>query len=230
VTNTKNATVKQVLLLACLLAAFATASSAQTAIPSAQTIASSAQTITFGPEIGPNLSGAIVKTDTHVSGGPGLGFEFGAFAELPFSKSHFSLRPRLLYSDESYSPNLYGQKYPIRVSFLKIPIDVIYRAAPGVHKWFFGVGPYLGMGLSGTYNNGAYKTDIHFGSDPDNDPAKRMDIGLELIAGYQLTEKIVLSANFDGGLINYLNHNYFTGATAHTLNLGITAGYVFGGK
>lgn len=193
--------------------------------------AACAQSISFGPEIGPNLSGALVKTDTHVSGGPGLGFELGGFAELSLPSSHFSIRPRLLYSDESYSPNMYGQHFPIRLSFLKIPIDVVYRTAPGAHKWFFGAGPYFGLGLSGTYKNVGYTQDIHFGSDPDNDEAKKVDIGLELIAGYQLTEKIVLDASLDGGIINYANTQYFTDdPKVHTLNLGITGGYVFGGK
>lgn len=184
----------------------------------------------LGVDIGPNLSGALAHDpNTKVTGAPGLGFVLGAFADLPFSGSAFSFRPRLQYSYESYAPHLYGDKYPVHMSYLKLPLDVVYHG--GV--WSFGAGPYAAMALGGKfkadYGSGYQK--VHFGSDADNDEAKRGDVGLDLMAGYKLSDNVVLTANLNFGFVNILNTPYWgDGNRAHTLNLGVTGGYVFGGK
>jgi len=185
-----------------------------------------AQKFTYGADLGPNFSGAIIKTDTHATGTPGLGFQFGGFVELSLT-DELSVRPRLLLSYERYVPHMYGDEYPIHVTFLKLPVDVVLRPS-SLPKWFFGIGPYLAAGLSGKYSSKdvGYKSSIGFGSDPDNDEAKRFDAGIDLVAGYRVRDNIILTANFDFGIVNYLNTAYFTASSAHTLNLGITAGYL----
>jgi hypothetical protein len=185
-----------------------------------------AQKFTYGADLGPNFSGAIIHTDTHATGTPGVGFQLGGFVELPFTDA-LSLRPRLLLSYERYVPHMYGDEYPIHVTFLKLPVDVVLRPS-SLPKWFFGAGPYLAAGLSGAYSSkgNGFKSSIGFGSDADNDEAKRFDAGIDLVAGYMIRDNIILTANFDFGIVNYVNTAYFTASSAHTLNLGITAGYL----
>lgn len=193
----------------------------------------SLQNLSFGAEIGPNLSGAFLakSPSTKVKGSPDIGIEVGVFAELPLS-TDFSFRPRLQFSNEGYTAKLYGDKYPIRMSFVKLPLDVIYHSHLGGNKWFFGAGPYVAMGLGGHYNGqGLDKQTIHFGSDPDNDQAKRGDVGIDLLAGYKLMDNIVLSADLNAGFVNILNEAYWgAGCSSRTINFGITGAYVFGGK
>lgn len=189
------------------------------------------KSLQFGVDIGPNLSGALAHDpNTKVTGAPGLGFVVGAFADLPFSGSSFSFRPRLQYSYESYAPHLYGDKYPVHMSYLKLPLDVTYRLDD---KLTVGAGPYVAMALGGKFKadyGDGYQT-IHFGSDPDNDEAKRGDVGLDLMAGYKIMDNIVLTANLNFGFVNIINTAYWgDGNRAHTLNFGITGGYIFGGK
>lgn len=185
-----------------------------------------AQDLQYGPEIGPNFNGATIHTQTSASGTPGLGIQLGGFVEVPLT-DNLSLRPRLLISYERYVPNLYGGRYAVRMTFLKIPIDLVYRPAT-MEKWFFGLGPYVAPCLSGreVAKDGSFNDPLHFGSDANNDQAKRSDLGLDLVAGYQLTDKILLTANFDFGIINILNTNYYPGSSAHVLSLGITAAYL----
>src|SRR5580704_16338432 len=97
-----------------------------------------AQDLQYGPEIGPNFNGATIHTQTSASGTPGLGFQLGGFVEVPLTDK-LSLRPRLLISYERYVPNLYGGRYAVRMTFLKIPVDLVYRPE-SMAKWFFGLG------------------------------------------------------------------------------------------
>ena len=187
------------------------------------TLSVSAQDILYGPELGPNFNGATIHTQTSTSGTPGLGFQLGGFVEVPLTDK-LSLRPRLLISYERYVPNLYGGRYAVRMTFLKVPVDLVYH----MDKWFFGLGPYVAPCISGRQvaKDGSFNDPIHFGSDANNDQAKRADLGLDLVAGYPLTDKILLTANLDFGIINILNTNYYPGSSAHVLSLGITAAYL----
>jgi hypothetical protein len=195
---------------------------------------SSLQDLTYGAEIGPNLSGAILLKDpdagSSAKGAPGPGIEFGILAELPLPAVHLSIRPRLQYSYESFSATVWGQKYPVHGSMLKLPIDLIYR--PGKdNPWFFGAGPYVAMALGGKYKFNQYSETIGFGSDPNADMSKKFDAGLDLLAGYKVTPNIFVSADLNVGVLNIVNDAYWgSGYAGHSLNFGITGGYVFGGK
>jgi hypothetical protein len=191
-----------------------------------------AQNIQFGAEAGLNLSGATLKDPgASPKASPSPGFQIGTFAGYALPNPHLSLGARLLFSYEGYDPNLYGTNVSIHVSFIKIPVNLIYKAHEGSARWFFGIGPYIAPALGGHYFAQGNKTTIHFGNDPLNDELKRIDIGANLMAGYQVDEKILLRASFDFGIINYVTPGS-TGdnASAHTLNLGITAGYIIGVK
>lgn len=191
--------------------------------------------ISFGAEIGPNLSGAILLKDpdagSSAKGSPGLGFELGVFAEVPLAPAHLSLRPRLQYSNESFSATVFDQKYPVHGSMFKLPVDLIYRPSDGDNPWFFGAGPYVAVALNGKYKFNGADEPIGFGSDPNADMSKRFDAGLDLLAGYQLTGNIILSADLNFGVLNVVNDNYWgSGYSGHSLNMGVTVGYVIGQK
>jgi len=191
-----------------------------------------AQQFQFGGEIGLNLSGATLNDPgADPKGPPAPGFQIGAFGTVAIPVAHLSVGARLLYSYEGYSTNLYGYPVSIHVGFLKIPINLIYKSTEKDNKWFFGIGPYIAPSLGGHYYAQNHRTTILFGNNAINDNLKRVDIGADLMAGYQINEKIFVRASFDFGLINYVTPGSTAdNAKAHTLNLGLTAGYVIGGK
>ncbi|MEO6960522.1 MAG: outer membrane beta-barrel protein [Puia sp.] len=193
--------------------------------------------IRFGGIIGPNFSGAIVKYPTYeVSGArPGIGFEIGAFADVSLTDKKYSFRPALSYSLERASAVVEGDRSAIHVSFIKIPLDLTYHASPE-NPFFFGVGPYLAFNLGGKYNwAGTRTTAIAFGSDQGDygRTYKKLDLGLDLLAGYQYNRQIVFGAQLDFGLLNMIHTTEDPDeqhrASIHTLNLGLTVGYLFGG-
>jgi hypothetical protein len=188
-----------------------------------------AQQLQYGPEAGFNLSGAIVKDpggDPH--GTPLPGFQLGGFVEYSPPNPNFSVGGRLLFSYEGYMPTIYDTKATIHVSFIKIPLNVIYKSSGTDSKWKFGLGPYFGIGVGGHYTdeNTTGKIKINFGNNANNDDLKRVDIGADLMAAYEVTDQIWIRGTFDFGLANYLTPGSTQDASAHSLSFGITGYYL----
>ncbi|HVM88713.1 MAG TPA: outer membrane beta-barrel protein [Puia sp.] len=187
-----------------------------------------AQNLQYGAELGINLSGATVKDpggDPH--GTPGVGFQLGGFGEYALTSPHLAVGARVLFSYEGYKPVIYDTKASVHVSFIKIPINLIYKSGGKNGKLSIGVGPYFAFGVGGHYtsDNTNEKIKIHFGSNPDEDDLKRVDIGVDLMACYKLNDKICVRASFDLGAINYLTPGSTADASAHCLSFGITGCY-----
>src|SRR5690348_13449134 len=125
-----------------------------------------AQDIQFGALAGLNISGAHVKQDDPIKGSPMPGFELGVFADIPFPDKKFSFRPAVMYSYEGYKVNEFDVNAHIHVSFIKLPMPVIYHSSLAQNKMFFGFGPFIEYALSGKVSrddiNASYK--IYFGS------------------------------------------------------------------
>ncbi|MGC4034577.1 MAG: porin family protein [Chitinophagaceae bacterium] len=197
------------------------------------------QDVHFGALFGPTLSGSTVKYPTYEvkSPHPGAGFDIGVFAEIPLQKQ-LSFRPSLTYSLERASAVIEGDKAKVHVSFIKIPLDVIYHSTSMDNKLSFGIGPYIAYNLGGKYNWAETRTNsIAFGSDEDTDfgrTYKRVDVGLDLFAGYQFNKQILFSAKFDYGLLNMVHMTEDPDeahlAKIHTLCFGVAVGYILGSK
>ena len=193
--------------------------------------------IQFGGSLGLNLSGAIVKYPAYqVSGArPGPGFEIGGFADIPLKNKLYSFRPGLSYSLERASAVVEGDRSSIHVSFIKLPLNVVYHSSYKQNRVFFGAGPFLAYNLGGKYNWANTRVQsIAFGSDQGDygRTYKKVDLGIGLLGGYQLNKQILLGAHFDFGLLNMIHMtedpDEAKKAGIHTLNLSFTAGYLFG--
>lgn len=194
--------------------------------------------VQFGGSIGLNLSGAIVKYPAYqVSGArPGVGFEIDGFADVPLPNKQYSFRPSLSYSLERASAVVEGDRSSVHISFIKLPLDLVYHSSSMENRLFFGAGPFLAYNLGGKYNwSNTRVQSISFGSDQGDygRTYKRLDLGLDLLGGYQLNKQVVFGAHFDFGLLNMVHTMEDPDAkkaSIRTLNFGVTMGYVFGGK
>ena len=192
-----------------------------------------AQQFQFDGELGVNVTGAFVKDPGgNPHGSPLPGLQLGLSAQYPLPSSHLGIGARLLYSNEGYQPIVYDTKATIHVSFLKIPVNLLYRSAKDT-KWTFGLGPYFAFGLGGNYksdNTNNNKIKINFGNNPDKDDLKRMDLGADLMAGYQLNDQFMVRGALDMGLIDYLTPGSSQNASAHSFSFGISICYLGIGK
>ncbi len=230
---------KTLFLLVTTLFFLALSSYGQQTSTASKKPAADSRKIRFVGTAGLSLSGAIVKYPAYqVSGArPGLGVEIGGFADIPLANKLYSFRPGLGYSLERASAVVEGDRSSIHVSFIKVPLDLIYHSPYMDGRLSLGAGPFLAYNLGGKYNWANTRVQsISFGSDQGDfgRTYKRVDMGINLLGSYQLNEQIILGAHFDFGLLNMIHMtedpDEAKKASIHTLNFGITAGYIFGSK
>jgi Outer membrane protein beta-barrel domain len=161
----------------------------------------------FGVKGGLNLANVSITNASGITPKSSLFFHGGIVLDASLSES-ISIQPNLLFSQKGYSLDASGATSKATFNYIEIPVNFLYNATDALT---IGAGPYLGYALSGsakTTINGQTRTDdIDF----DND-AKRVDYGLNITAGYEVIEGLVISANYSLGLAN-INKDVTTSST-----------------
>ena len=105
---------------------------------------------------------------------------------------------------------------------LDLPINFLYRS----NGFFVGGGPNIGFNLSGKEKSDdpTEGGDIQFGSGAGE--IKRIDFGLNALAGYQLKNGLFFSTNYTLGVSNWRN----AAPTWRNNILGVSIGYMLKGK
>ncbi|MGK6351088.1 porin family protein [Parapedobacter sp. DT-150] len=142
-------------------------------------------------------------------------FYFGATADF-FINANFSIQPGLTLSGKGYklSEEEAGYAYheTWNVMYLEIPVNAVGRFDVGPGEVFVGAGPYYGFAVSGKSKweeeyegeSDSGEEDIEFGSDDEAD-WKQGDFGLNLLAGYALTNGLNVHLGYGLGLSNLSN-------------------------
>lgn len=182
-----------------------------------------AQDIHWGFQGGLSLSGGIAKeTGVTIKGKPGLGFAFGVLGDYQLSNPKWSIRAGLTFQHEASVADIFDDQTHIRVNYINLPIDLVWHPDFAQKRWVFGAGPWFAYGLSGKYTQDGATYSIEFGSSEAND-AHRLDLGLDLMAGYKLNEDMMLTAKFDLGLKDVSAQPDFV--TIHTGSFGVNFVY-----
>jgi hypothetical protein len=177
--------------------------------------------VRFGIQAGPAFSSMTMKSDGLKLSYNKTGFTAGVLAELPISESGFVFRPALNFVQKGGELG----EASINLNYLELPLDFVYKLPAGPGNLFVGVGPSFAFGISGKSKSDGDSEDIEFGN--GDDEIKPLDLGGNFLAGYELSNGLFLSLNYNLGFSNIsnseegkINNNYF----------GIRLGYLFGGK
>ena len=159
--------------------------------------------------------------------GPRSAFHLGLVADIALNDK-LAFQPQLNYSGRGAQEDHMDHKDLFKFNSLEIPLNFVYKAAGNGHGGFFaGAGPNIGYNFNGKLevtDDPTENTDFEFGSDAGQ--IRRMDLGLNFLAGYELKNGIFVSANYTRGLSNWLNadekwrNNVFA----------VSVGYFFKGK
>lgn len=190
---------------------------------------SKAQSTRFGFTAGATLAtqkwkeeSVSIKSDTKV------GFTAGVIADIALSEK-FAFQPGLNFTQKGgkFSDDLFGEDVTFTLNYLELPLNVLYKAPAGSGKFFVGLGPSVGFGLSGKAKSGSESEDIKFGSDENEDDYKALDFGGNFIAGYELPGGLLFSVNYNTTL-----NNLAVGSEGTIKNsyFGIRIGYLLGGN
>jgi hypothetical protein len=165
------------------------------------------------------------------------GFHIGVLADVPLA-TEYAMQSGLLFSAKG--AKLANSGHKLTISYLEIPINLLYKPVLGDGKLLLGFGPYLAFGLGGKLklgNGGSYgvkyTSEVKRTDPTDKTYFKRFDAGANLLAGYQLSNGFSIQLNAQLGLVKInpslegINNNK---AAYKNTGFGISVGYSFGGK
>jgi hypothetical protein len=166
-----------------------------------------------------------------------VGFNAGVNAEVPIAQDFF-IQPGLLYSvkgaksDDAFA----GQDIKVKLNYLELPINLLYKPALGEGRLLMGFGPYIAYALNGKVKGDNDAVDIEFDNEAspldyaDGPVMKRFDAGANLLFGFEMSNNLSAQINAQLGLLN-LNPK-LTGVnedlgTLKNTGFGVSLGYRF---
>jgi hypothetical protein len=130
-----------------------------------------------------------------------LGFPIGISGDIPVSES-FYLNSGLLLIKKGTKADISGAEEKIRVRYLEIPVNVVYKYDFVTWKLFAMAGPYVDIGISTRIKQENNKEKVKFGSEADQ--FKRMDYGINIGCGVEI-DPVQVGINYGFGFINVSN-------------------------
>jgi len=139
-----------------------------------------------------------------------LGYHAGAVVNIPIV-SEFYFQPGIILSTKG-SKNVFGiLTTTTRMSYLEIPLNIVYKAPLGVGYVMLGFGPYVAYGIGGkvTTEGGPvavetsieYKNIVESGDPIDGKYYKALDAGGNIFFGYELPGGIFAKINAQLGML-----------------------------
>jgi hypothetical protein len=133
-----------------------------------------------------------------------LGYHAGVNVQIPIGPQFF-FQPGLLFATK-------GAKNPngtsIKLSYVELPLNLVYKALVGNGKFMLGFGPYIGYAIGGKVKpESGTATDIEFKNVVETgDPIsvtyfKAIDAGGNIFAGYELASGIFLQLDTQLGML-----------------------------
>lgn len=171
-------------------------------------VAKSQESATFGLRAGVNFQNINGKQydGSDVNGKLKTGFNVGVNAEVPVAPD-FYVQPGVLFSTKG-AKSKDDDDFKINLSYIEVPINFLYKPELGDGKLLLGIGPYIAFAVGGKFTDEDGKeTDIKFKNSITaqeflTDPYfKRIDVGGNLLFGYELSNKISAQLNAQLGMV-----------------------------
>jgi len=178
-----------------------------------------AQDTNFGIKGGANFSvfGSNVKSK--------IGYQAGGFTKMELS-DNFYLQPELLYMQQELEKNNFTfsgitGSGNLKISYLIAPL--LFKYYP-LNDLFIESGPQIGLLLSAKgvakYEGNTYNLDF-------KDNFKKIDLGFNVGAGYDLSEKIAINIRYNVGVTKMANSEYIANFYNRNSFISLSAGYAF---
>ena len=179
---------------------------------------------------GKNIDGDKLENDMII------GFHAGVNIQIPIVPQFF-FQPGLLFTTK-------GAKNPngtsIKLSYVELPLNLVYKALVGNGKIMLGFGPYFGYAIGGKVKpESGSATDIEFKNVVETgDPAsvtyfKAFDAGGNIFAGYELASGIFLQLDTQLGMLKINPEDnrtvpvYSEKSSLKNTGFGLSIGYRF---
>jgi hypothetical protein len=137
-----------------------------------------------------------------------VNFHVTGYLDAPLT-SNFYIQPGVSLQGKGAklveSSALGGSEITQNTMWLEVPVNFVGKFPAGTGNFFVGAGPYLGFGLSGKNKystdggNAVTEREFEFGKD---NTLKGTDFGVNFLAGYKLSNGLLLNAGYGLGLTN----------------------------
>lgn len=169
------------------------------------------------------------------------GFHVGVNAEIGFVPD-FYLQPGVLFSTKGAKVDGgSGDDVKINLSYVEVPINLLYKPSLGPGKLLLGFGPYVAFAVGGSVKAGDEEGEVEFekevtsaqytnGAMTGTYYAKRLDVGGNLLFGYELANKLSFQVNAQLGMskINPKIKDYSADKSkSKNTGFGLSVGYRF---
>jgi hypothetical protein len=184
------------------------------------------QTTTFGITAGAVTSYSSFEDDMWQNFDSKIGLTFGILSNIPVSKS-LSFQPAIHYVQKGFRvAGEFAYEATKKLNYLELPLNFVYNTQGKNGHFFIGAGPSIAYGIAAKLKMVDSEEKLHFGSE-ENDVAKPLEIGANILMGYQFANGFNIAANYNSGLNNISVHE---STEEHNYYFGLRIGYMFIGK
>jgi len=172
-----------------------------------------------------------------------LGYHAGLNVQIPIAPQ-FYFQPGLMFSTKG-AKNTYtilGTEITrtTKLSYIELPLNLVYKGALGNGFVMLGFGPYVGYAIGGNYlteggsvtydNKIVFKGTITENDDENHATFKTLDVGGNIFAGYEMSSGIFLQFDTQLGMVKINPEN--TGNTndktaVKNTGFGLSVGFRF---
>jgi hypothetical protein len=182
-----------------------------------------------------NLNGKNVSGDK-LENGLMFGYHAGVNFLIPISPEIYFQPGLSFYTKGAIEKSFIPTNPKVRLNYLEVPLNLLYRGQLGDNFVLLGFGPYIGYAISGKIISGSTKESITFRNSLDaNTPGgvtyiRAFDAGANIFAGYELAGGIYVTIDASLGLLNINPSDSRIANDKSTLKntgFGISLGYRF---
>lgn len=162
-----------------------------------------------------------VKSGTMYAGDRLKGYHAGLIGDMNLG-GNFYLQPQLLFSRKSasYFNSTTAGAVKVRLSYIELPVNVLYKIELPFGKIFAGAGATFGYALGGSEQQGGVTTKIYSG------PVKkwkRSDISMNMLAGFEFNNGFFASINYQKGFLDIYKGDE---ASVKNRSVSLSVGYL----
>lgn len=167
-----------------------------------------------------------------------MGFHGGMNVQIPIVPE-FYFQPGILFSTKGMKNKSVESTSTTNLSYIEMPLNLVYKAALGNGFVLLGFGPYLGYGIGGKVttkgSTATVEDKIKFQNVVEEGDAalvyyKAFDAGANIFAGYEMANGIFMQLDTQFGMIKinpeYKEYPEDKSATKNT-GFGLSLGYRF---
>lgn len=154
-----------------------------------------------------------------------MGYHAGVNVQIPIAPE-FYFQPGLLYSVKGAKNSFLDDNIvsTIKINYIELPLNLVYKALLGDGYFMLGFGPYAGYAIGQKITTEGGDITIE-----DDTNFKEFDAGANIFAGYEMSNGIFLQLDTQFGMLNINPESTDSNDKSTTKNtgFGLSLGYRF---